>query len=347
MDPLWAARLLHLLPSLFGLVNDISKIILGDHLQLPLPSSKDPSEGYTPEALVTLISLRLVNRETHFFLEQCGYPKLAMLRVRRVTVSIFDKTKKTKYRWSTVRTWYDMPDVAEHVVSLGRPLLRFKEQAFWSLFPVAKVFEMGTNAIKKGHLFIVRALVAVVPPEQVPSTWFEHAISMDNVEIFKLLLPRMKQPGRQLHDSDLRRIFQSDAVRCLRFVLDEVSKPMQVRKLVLHINALITNAYADATAVLVRALVQDMLETRACPTIKGASRKGKKQQQQQQQQQQEEEQERRGLKRLLEQDEEAEAEDENEEEEDNEGPPLKKPRLLLLEESASIEEEVVISDDDD
>jgi hypothetical protein len=256
MDPFLASRAKFPFPSFFGLVDDMSNIILRDHLDLV--SGTSPS----PAAVVVLIKLRLINRETYFFLEHRCFPSLSALSSTREFSDVKNSSKK--YSFVTLRPWYELRNVALQVVQEGTPLCIFQRPHYWDLWKTSTLDKFVQSAINVRNIFVLRAILANFGDrpewEQKRTAWRKTFVAADYGEAYTQTLADSNVTI--MDDTELELLVEKDAVSCFRAMLANRPRgPSKARtQLLLHANKILENPTKRHTAVLVRATVHELLE---------------------------------------------------------------------------------------
>lgn len=264
MDPFWSLRLSYPSPTLFGLLDDVADYILGVGLGL------SRTKKMVPEAVVALVSLRLVSRETYFFLERRQFPLLTALpqRILRGGVGI-----------SRTTPWFYREKVFAHVVLQELPLWRALDLAIWGLFSDGVRIAIAAAAIRT-HKF--RTLEQAI-----------HHLPLDDVRNLKVLALKLDVPTgyvlcavhadeNESEEAKIKEFLRYDAVKCFDKYLSYASDRL---KLLLKTNQLlIEHGFKVPTPVRIHEKVTSSLARLAVPTTAAED--------------EEEEGQRRGLKRV-------------------------------------------------
>jgi len=202
MDSLEAARALCPHPTLLGLIDDMGRLIAGHYLGLlrtPFP----------PEAVPTLAALRLLNRETYFFLDALGAPPLTALPSK---VSLF-----------IIRfPWYRSLFFIQPVIN-AHPTLRlavFATCDFWAALDDASAFPLLETALRRDAMHVLAAGIAMGGLSFDELWRLQRAtIEQDHAPAYRLVAPCVDRMAAS--KDTLKRVLRRGARTIFHMLLEE------------------------------------------------------------------------------------------------------------------------------
>jgi hypothetical protein len=200
-------------PTLFNLVDDMAHVLLREYLGL-VPGASGNHFFRRSGAMLTLVRLRLVNRETYCYLERWGFPALAA--VPSILSNVPLKRNENIRRWGLTVSypWYRFPKVVKKAIRTHVAFKPFDDPAFWDLFHRDNRLKSFFDIALHYRNFRVADALIQTDEGKCNLSWKKLALRYDNPDYYAKLEPG---PIRWAHETSM--VLKFDAAHCLEVML--------------------------------------------------------------------------------------------------------------------------------